>query len=154
MATTIIPDLDSLSAYVAEFLQAYKEGGVFGLVGDLGAGKTTFVRLVVEHLAHDDGRKLPRVISPTYVLHQSYNLLRPVEHFDLYRLDAVREAELAEMGYFDALQTCTSKNGLLFVEWPDKVAPTDTHLLELTKTINVKIDPSGQRLYTIAKPGN
>ncbi|MBQ8909362.1 MAG: tRNA (adenosine(37)-N6)-threonylcarbamoyltransferase complex ATPase subunit type 1 TsaE [Clostridia bacterium] len=87
---------------------------VFTLVGDLGAGKTHFVKGFVKGLGCDD-----LVTSPTFTLLNVYEGGKvPVYHFDMYRLNSLEEAE--ELGfneYFD-LKTL---DGIVFVEWPSQV---------------------------------
>ena len=88
------------------------------LIGDLGAGKTTFARYLIQGMGH-----LGKVKSPTYTLCEPYliNLdhqLLNVHHFDLYRMRSPlewQEAGFAE--YFD-------EPGLCLVEWPEKAENT------------------------------
>src|SRR5690606_8700546 len=83
MPTDTIKNLEELEDWVPRFLGINTGGGVFGLQGDLGVGKTTFVRSVVGHLAALNAVPVPRVISPTYVLHQLYEIgPATVDHFD------------------------------------------------------------------------
>lgn len=87
---------------------------VFTLVGDLGAGKTHFVKGFVKGLGCEE-----LVTSPTFTLLNVYEGGRvPVYHFDMYRLSCLEEAQ--EMGfeeYFDL----SSLNGIVLVEWPSQV---------------------------------
>lgn len=87
-------------------------GTVILMEGDLGAGKTTFVRGLVEALGGDPAQ----VSSPTFTLIQEYDASIPVAHIDAYRLSGEREALQAGMGdYLEA-------GWLVVVEWPDRVA--------------------------------
>lgn len=87
-------------------------GLVVGLVGDLGAGKTTFVRGVAVGLDVDDPRS---VSSPTYMLIQEYSGRCPIYHIDTYRLAQPREfAGLGVEEYLDG-------EGVCLVEWADRV---------------------------------
>src|SRR5271168_3199364 len=78
-------------------------GAVVALIGPLGAGKTHFVRAIVEGLA-GDGR---RVSSPTFALIHEYEARLPVYHFDTYRLR--NETAFADLGvgeHFDGGGVC------------------------------------------------
>ncbi len=84
---------------------------VLQLTGDLGAGKTTFVRGFVRALPGGDGVV---VQSPTFALARSYPTTPPVHHLDLYRLQDTGTADsVVELGLVDQ---CAE--GVSFVEWP------------------------------------
>jgi tRNA threonylcarbamoyladenosine biosynthesis protein TsaE len=84
---------------------------VFGFTGDLGAGKTTFIKAVCQVL----GVKEP-VTSPTYAIIQEYHSEKnsSIYHMDLYRIKNTDEA--IEAGVED----CLRSGNLCFVEWPEK----------------------------------
>src|SRR5881398_1885397 len=96
-----------------------KPGDLITLSGDLGAGKTTFARALIRHLAGDETIEVP---SPTFTFVQSYELPRfTLVHADLYRVG--NAAELAELGFDDV-----PDGAVVLVEWPDRAAgalPTD-----------------------------
>ena len=97
-----------LAAALAPHLHA---GDVVTLTGTLGAGKTTFARLLITALA---GRPI-EVPSPTFTLVQTYDLpAGTVWHFDLYRLSA--PDEVLELDWDEAVA-----DGIVLVEWPDRL---------------------------------
>lgn len=99
----------AIAAGVARTLQP---GAVLLLSGDLGAGKTAFVRGLAEGL----GQEADQVTSPTFTLVHEYRGGRlPLIHVDLYRLDT---ADLAEIGLDDDLAAV----GVVAVEWPERLA--------------------------------
>jgi tRNA threonylcarbamoyladenosine biosynthesis protein TsaE len=99
------------SALASEFGRSLTAGAVILLSGDLGAGKTAFVRGLAEGLGIDPGL----VSSPTFTLIQEYRGGRlPLHHVDLYRL---RSIEVDDLG----LDDLTLEAGVTAIEWPDRL---------------------------------
>ena len=84
-------------------------GSVVALYGDLGAGKTAFVRGAVSVLCKD-----APVCSPTYSIVNRYDGEIPVYHFDLYRIND--DDDLYSTGYYDIIE----ENAIFFCEWCEK----------------------------------
>jgi N-acetylmuramate 1-kinase len=108
-----IPDLDEpqLARLAQDVAFMLAPGDTLALVGDLGAGKTTFARALIRALTGDASLEVP---SPTFTLVQTYAAPRfEVAHFDLYRLNEA--SELDELGLDAAL-----KRGVAVIEWPER----------------------------------
>jgi tRNA threonylcarbamoyladenosine biosynthesis protein TsaE len=89
---------------------AARAGDVFGLVGDLGAGKTQFVKGFVQAIGSD-----AQVTSPTFTLIHEYAGGRcPVYHFDFYRLDSPEA--VVRLGFDEYVDG----DGICIIEWADR----------------------------------
>lgn len=116
-------ETDHLAASVAS---ALKPGDVVCLHGDLGAGKTHFVK----GIAASFGINPDMVNSPTFTLINEYSGRIPVYHFDCYRINDVREA--LEIGAEEYLYG----NGICLIEWAEKIEsiiPEEAHHISITK---------------------
>lgn len=108
-----LANLEQTRDLAKAFAKVLKPPMVVLLTGDLGAGKTTFVKDVVSALGCDD-----LVTSPTFTLLNTYNAKFPVYHFDMYRLSSAEEAmNVGFEEYFDK----NTLDGVCFVEWPENV---------------------------------
>ncbi|MGI6240409.1 MAG: tRNA (adenosine(37)-N6)-threonylcarbamoyltransferase complex ATPase subunit type 1 TsaE [Candidatus Omnitrophota bacterium] len=98
--------------FAKKFAKELKPGSVLCLEGDLGSGKTTFVKGLAEGL----GLKNPsQVKSPTFVLMHVYKARIPLYHFDCYRIDRVDE--LSNIGVSDF---ACDPEAITCVEWAEK----------------------------------
>ncbi|MDF0606479.1 tRNA (adenosine(37)-N6)-threonylcarbamoyltransferase complex ATPase subunit type 1 TsaE [Neisseriaceae bacterium TC5R-5] len=143
----VVDDSSVCSAYLKDESATLALGGVFAqvaspgmviyLLGDLGAGKTTFTRGLLNGLGHQG-----KVRSPTYTLVESYDIAHyQVHHFDLYRFADPSEWE--DAGFREYF----SPDSLCLVEWPQQAAallPAPDVVLELT------LAESGRRYRLIA----
>ena len=124
------------TAAVAQELAADLEAGNVILVsGNLGAGKTAFVRGLAAGLGADP----EEVSSPTFTLVHEYRGGRlTLYHADLYRLDKVATEELGleEMGVAD---------GVLAIEWPDRLS----HALPSARAVQIEIVDEATRRITV-----
>ena len=122
-----------------ELLKANEPHRVFAFDGAMGAGKTTFIKKLVEQMGSVD-----IVNSPTFAIVNVYDVEQPhkgeVYHFDCYRLKDIREAM-----DFGAEEYLYSGN-YCFIEWPEKI-----EALLPDDTVWVKIEPqeNGERKLTI-----
>jgi tRNA threonylcarbamoyladenosine biosynthesis protein TsaE len=132
-----VPETESIAAQLAATLQS---GDLLALEGQLGAGKTQFVRGLVRALG-GDGKQ---VSSPTFILLNVYETPRfPVYHLDAYRVQSGED--FSAIGFSELLE----QNGLVVVEWPSRVE----EILPPTR-INIQIEITGKttRQITISRP--
>lgn len=107
--TTSVEETMALGARLAEALEA---GAIVALYGDLGAGKTHFVKGMARAL----GLPPAEVRSPTFTILHAYDGGRlPLYHFDAYRVQ--RPSEFYELGYEDYFYG----DGITCIEWPERV---------------------------------
>jgi tRNA threonylcarbamoyladenosine biosynthesis protein TsaE len=140
-------ETEALGRHLALELQG---GDVVLLEADLAAGKTTFVRGVVEGL----GGEQTEVSSPTFVLIQSYECdrgaVRALHHVDLYRLGE-RVADLREIGIEDVL---LDPAAVTAVEWPKEAIaawiPNDARLWKVA----IQVENDDTRTITVTPPND
>ena len=106
-------NLAETDALARAFSKIVKPSMIILLNGDLGSGKTTFVKSLVKYLGSDDV-----VTSPTFTLLNTYNGKFPIYHFDMYRLSSMEEAlAVGFEEYFDKDRL----DGVCLVEWAENV---------------------------------
>jgi len=109
--TESLADMAATGRLGARIAGGLQRGDAVALEGDLGAGKTTLARAILEALGVTEN-----VPSPTFTLVQTYETPRfPVRHFDLYRVES--ETELDELGFDEAVD-----EGAVLIEWPERAA--------------------------------
>jgi tRNA threonylcarbamoyladenosine biosynthesis protein TsaE len=135
--TIISHSADETFRRAQDFARELRRGDVLALAGELGGGKTQFVKGVASGLGHDDA-----VTSPTFTLIHEYTRGRlPLYHFDFYR--AENAAEILRLGFDDYL----GENGIVAIEWADKFPD----LLPATaRWIRFRLRPDGAREITLA----
>ena len=121
-----IVSLSELESIAAEFIRTLNKGDVVYMSGDLGAGKTTFVKAAIQSILGND----EPVPSPTFTLIQTYDTPIPIWHYDLYRINDPEE--VLELGMDEAFS-----QGITFIEWfqnMGSVYSPQHYLVKLTAT--------------------
>ncbi|MDD4149682.1 MAG: tRNA (adenosine(37)-N6)-threonylcarbamoyltransferase complex ATPase subunit type 1 TsaE [Bacteroidales bacterium] len=116
MAQIIIRNLDNISKAARTFISLNKldsQNNVFAFYGEMGVGKTTFIKAICKELGVD-----VEVTSPTFAIVNEYNTKDDViiYHFDLYRIENL--AELLDIGFEEYINT----DAIIFIEWPEIAA--------------------------------
>ncbi len=114
-------------------LKVVADKNILALSGNLGAGKTTFVKFLAKHLGVADN-----ITSPTFVLLKVYEVTdsfwKKFVHVDCYRLDG--DEDLVDIGLQDYV---ADSNNLILIEWADKI-----NNLPQDKVLNIKIEILGE----------
>lgn len=133
---SVITRNENETAHIGEVLgKTIEPPMVVALKGNLGAGKTVFVRGAAKGLGVNE-----QVTSPTFVLLKDYSGRCPVYHFDYYRLYETDLEEALEMGFEDYLPG----DGVAFVEWAERL-PSLLPVEFLEVCMELCIDNEGER---------
>jgi len=131
MKISSILDLQKITSSIHKILLP---GDVIFLYGQIGVGKTTFVRLLINNYENEKKLKKSEVLSPTFNIVFEYNIKDfTIEHYDLYRLK--NEKEIKNIGLFANL-----KQNITIVEWPELIKNKPINRIDLffeyTKDMN------------------
>ena len=109
-----ISDLRELEKLSTNLSKDISVGDIYLFKGELGAGKTTFIRLLINNLFVLNNLPKPSSItSPTFPILITYELNSlQIYHYDLYRVKSLKELE--ELDFFENLN-----NNITFIEWPE-----------------------------------
>jgi len=138
--TVHVPDESALAPLAHSLVATLPRPAFVALHGDLGAGKTTFVKAIATAAGIDPAT----VVSPTFgLIHEHVGPEVTILHADMYRL--IGPDDLHEIGWHDALSRAT----WAFVEWPERIAdalPADR--IDVTITID---SPTARTLRYVAR---
>ena len=109
----------------AKFLNKIKPGDIIFLHGEIGVGKTTFVRYLVNKFQKENKLEITEVTSPTFNLLSEYQINQTkINHYDLFRLKSSEEINNLDL-FGD------SKNSIILIEWPQMIKEKPKNLIEL-----------------------
>ena len=117
----IVKSLDHLSKISEIILKKLDKKDCLFLIGEIGVGKTTLTRYLINNLQKQKGLSLTEVLSPTFNLLYEYEISDfKIMHYDLYRIKETKE--LKHLGIFSE-----ELEAVKIVEWPDliKIPPQD-----------------------------
>ena len=140
METIVVKNLKETKELADKFAKLLVGGERIILNGDLGAGKTTFTKYVLESLGVDD-----TVTSPTFTIMREYKTKRfNIYHFDMYRISS--GAEALEFGLDEYLYS--QDRNIVFIEWAENIKD----ILEGNFiTINITIEDDDKRKFEICR---
>ena len=140
-----LKSLEDTKNFSQNISKIISKGDVIFLYGEIGVGKTTFVRFFIHSLENKHGIKNSDVLSPTFNIVYDYNVKdRKILHYDLYRLKNYND--ISQLGMFE-----TSDNHIKIIEWPELIKPKPKDrvdiLFQYSKSINsreVKVTGRGK----------
>ena len=128
-----IKDTQNFSKSISKIISA---GDIIFLYGEIGVGKTTFVRFVINHLESKNRFRNSEVLSPTFNIVYDYDVGHTkILHYDLFRLKNYKD--ISQLGMFE-----TSNDHIKIIEWPELIKPKPSDrvdiLFKYSKSINFR----------------
>ena len=115
----------NIEELAGKFLNKIKPGDIIFLYGEIGVGKTTFVRYLVNKFQKENKLEITEVTSPTFNLLSEYQINQiKINHYDLFRLKS--SEEIINLDLFG-----DSKNSITLIEWPQMIKEKPKNLIEL-----------------------
>ncbi len=138
MKEIVIDSLDGLKEVAEKVINSLDGRNVVAFCGAMGAGKTTLISAIMEHLGSAD-----TVTSPTFALVNQYStdMGEPVYHFDFYRINRIEE--VFDMGYEEYFYS----GELCLIEWPELI---EDLLPEDAMVVRIEVLSPTERKFTIA----
>lgn len=132
MNEIIIHSLEDIKCAASEFVALIGERRIFAFYGNMGAGKTTFIKAICEELGVTDA-----VSSPTFAIVNEYDSnMGSIYHFDFYRIK--RSTEVLDLGFEDYAYS----GNLCLMEWPELI---EEFLPEETIEVRIEEIEDGKR---------
>lgn len=132
-----IESLDKINDAAKTFIKLMADHTIFAFRGEMGAGKTTFIKAVCEALGVDEV-----INSPTFAIVNEYGSANGelIYHFDFYRINSVEEAY--DFGYEDYFYS----GSLCFIEWPERI---ENLLPNNTINVHISVNSDNSRIVRI-----
>ena len=109
----------------SQLLKKLKPGNIVFLYGEMGVGKTTFVRYLINKFQENDNLKITEITSPTFNLLNEYQLHKiKINHYDLFRIKSNRE--IKGLSLFE-----NNNSSITLIEWPEIIEKKPKNLIEL-----------------------
>jgi len=122
MKISSIRELEKITKKIKKILLP---GDTVFLYGEIGVGKTTFSRLLINSYEKENKIKKSEVLSPTFNIVFEYEIKKfKIQHFDLYRLESSRD--IKNIGLFE-----NNENILTIIEWPELIKKKPLNRIDL-----------------------
>ena len=120
-----LPSEKKTEELAKKFSKKLKLGHVVFFGGEMGVGKTTFIRYLINNFQKENRLKITEVTSPTFNLLNEYKIKKiRINHYDLFRVKSFDE--IHNLGLFDDIS-----NVITLIEWPQKIKSKPKNLIEL-----------------------
>ena len=128
----IIKSLDHLNLISLKIIKKISQQDCIMLLGEIGVGKTTLTRAIINNLQIQNKQKETEVLSPTFNIVYDYEIKTlKIMHFDLYRLKTDKEVQ--QLGIFDQ-----DKNSIKIIEWAEIIKNKQKNRLEIYLTYKIE----------------
>ena len=115
------------------------------LIGEIGVGKTTFARCLINNLQKKNNIEISHVLSPTFNIVYDYDVKsHKIMHYDLYRLKS--EIEIKQLGIFEDPQKTVK-----IIEWPELIKVNIKNKLEISFSYSDKVNTRSIKISGIGK---
>ena len=122
MKISSIRELEKISNKIKKILSP---GDVVFLHGEIGVGKTTFARLLINNYESEQKLKKSEVLSPTFNIVFEYDIKEfTIKHFDLYRLK--NERDIQNIGLYE-----NSEHSIILIEWPELIKKKPSNRIDI-----------------------
>ena len=141
----IVKSLDHLNQISKTISQKLEIGDCIFLIGEIGVGKTTFTRYLINNLQSQKGLKETEVLSPTFNLLYEYEIKDlKIMHYDLYRIKKTNELE--HLGIFSE-----NEKTVKIIEWPNLIKTPLTNKLEIHLEYRKNDNERKMTIYGLSK---
>jgi len=142
MQLKTLEDTQNFSKNISKIISV---GDIIFLYGDIGVGKTTFVRFFINYLESKNGVKNSEVLSPTFNILYDYDVGNlKILHYDLYRLKNYKD--ISQLGMFE-----TSNNSIKIIEWPELIEPKPKNRVDIQFQYSKLIDSRKVKIVGFGK---
>ena len=137
-----LEDTKNLSKNISQIVGG---GDIIFLYGEIGVGKTTFVRFFINHLENKNGIKNSDVLSPTFNIVYDYDVgNRKILHYDLYRLKNYKD--ISQLGMFE-----NSRDNIKIIEWPELIKSKPKDRIDILFKYSKSMDSRKVRIAGFGK---